>query len=69
MIPNSELEEQAADDIAVEGANDGGQPSTNPESADDADDDNADPADNNESAEMEEVQEEAAEERKGGGYQ
>lgn len=55
MTPDPELE---TDDIAVQGATEGDRPSTDAESVDAAD-----------AAEMVEAQEEAAEERKEGGYQ
>ncbi|WCT72687.1 hypothetical protein PQ455_13730 [Sphingomonas naphthae] len=61
MTPDPELNKQLTDDIAVQGATESEQPSTAAEGSAGTDSDDA--------AEMEEAQEEAAEERKEGGYQ
>jgi hypothetical protein len=58
--PDPELEAQLTDDIAVEAATEGEGSSVKAEDADDGDE---------EADEMEEAQEDAAEERKEGGYQ
>jgi hypothetical protein len=65
MIPNPdpELEDELADDIAIENPSVGGDGPD--EASDNADETEGD----DEAAEMEEVQRDAAEERKEGGYQ
>lgn len=57
-----ELEQQSADDIAIQDAAQGDEPSTNTGDTDDT-------AEGDKATEMVEAQEEAAEERKEGGYQ
>jgi hypothetical protein len=58
--PDSDIEEQLTDDIAVQGATEGENVEADGE---------AEASEDEEAAEMEEVQEEAAHEREEGGYQ